>query len=188
MPATLRINELPDEIAIRVTEPRKYNTLFFAPLIGAFVAYFFLRTSQLRAFQVAIGLLLAFGLARDLISSLRGTDVRLRIGNLDLVSSGRAPGRYTPTTIPRADIYNLEYRDAFGDGDSMNYPQGIYVEYRDSGRWQLGQCILPHVTQIQAQQVIEAIYMHFPDTGTADPGGPFETDLISLNLNHPSKQ
>jgi hypothetical protein len=188
MSATLEIRDTPQDLSIRVSEPRSYGRLVPIVLVGAFAIYFFLHASSSRAFQL-FGLIFAFGLAKEIISSLRGTSVQLRVGNLDLVSSGHAPAGYGPSTISRADIYSFEYRKASGGGgETPEYPQGLYADYRGGGRWQSGRCILPHINQVQAEEVIEAIYKRFPDMGTLAPGDPFESDLISLNLNQPAKR
>src|ERR1700754_4673642 len=116
MPATFHIEEEVNEINDRVTEPRNYGRVIVMVLVEAVAGYFFLHASASRAFQVVICLLLAFILIKDMISSLRGTDVQLRVGNLDVLSSGHAPGGYTSSTISRADIDRFEYRKASGGG------------------------------------------------------------------------
>lgn len=124
------------------------------------------------------------------ISALRGTAVELHVTNLDFVSSGHAPEDYQPSTIARADIYNLEYRDASGGGDFPELPEGLYVEHLGAGLglWNKSTCVLPHLDKVQTEQVIEAIYRRFPDTGKLPPTGTFEPYLTSRNLNAPDRK
>ena len=79
-------------------------------------------------FQIAICLFIAFAVVREAISSLRGTDVRPQVGNLDLISEGHAPGGYSSSTISRATVERFEYRKASGGGDGPDYPEGLYAE------------------------------------------------------------
>jgi hypothetical protein len=189
MPATFHIEEQVNEISVRVTEPRNYGRVIVIVLVEAVAGYFFLHASASRAFQAVICLVLAFILIKDMISSLRGTDVQLRVGNLDVLSSGHAPGGYTSSTISRADIDRFEYRKASGGGGEVpERPEGLYAEWSGVGPWSHSQCILPAISQGQADEVIEAIYKHFPNMGTLSQRKPYKSDLISLNLNPPAKR
>jgi hypothetical protein len=38
------------------------------------------------------------------------------VTNLELISTGRSPSDYRPSTISRADIYDLQYHEAQQDG------------------------------------------------------------------------
>ncbi len=132
-----------------------------------------------------MGGICALVIVRDIVSALRGTAVELRVTNLEFVSSGHAPEDYRPSTIARADIYNLEYREASGGGDFPELPEGLYVEHHSAGLglWNKSTCILPHLDKAQTEQFIQAIYRRFPDTGKLPSTGAFEPYLTSLNLN-----
>ena len=184
MLATFNIEDSPNEVIVHVSESgRSYSRVVLGALIGAGVGYLFFRSGTSRIFQIAICLFIAFAVVREAISSLRGTDVRLQVGNLDLISEGHAPGGYSSSTISRATVERFEYRKASGRGDGPDYPEGLYAEWSGVASWPSSKCILPGVNQSQADVVIEAIYKRFPDTGTLSPTEPRRSDLISLNLN-----
>jgi hypothetical protein len=188
MPVTFNIEERADGIIVSVSESGSYGRVALGVFFGSFVAYLFVRFATSRAFQILICLFIAFGVVREAISSLRGTDVKLQIGNLDLTSQGHAPGGYNSSTISRATVERFEYRKASGGGDGPDFPEGLYAEWSGFGSWSSSQCILPGVTQSQADVVIEAIYRRFPDTGTLSPNRSRESDLISLNLSSIDKR
>jgi hypothetical protein len=188
MPATFNIEERIDGVIVSVSEPAKYGRVALGVLFGSAVAYLFVRSATSRAFQLLICLFIAFGVIKDAISSLRGTDVQLQIGNLDLVSRGHAPGGYNSSTISRATVERFEYRRASGGGDGPDFPEGLYAEWSGFGSWPSSQCILPGVGQSQADEVIEAIYRRFPDTGTLSSNKSRQSDLISLNLSSADKR
>jgi hypothetical protein len=178
MPATFRIEDRASALLVSVTEPGNYGRVALIAVVGSAVGYFFFRAATSTAFRIAVCLFIAFAVIKDAISSLRGTAVQLQVGNLDLISKGHAPGGYGPSTISRADIERFEYRSAGGGGDAAEWPEGLYAEWRGFGPWPSSQCILPGVSQDQADAVIEAIYKRFPDTGTFSP-------IIGLNLSSP---
>jgi hypothetical protein len=131
--------------------------------------------------------LCVFTVLKDIISAVRGTDVELLVTNLDLKSTGHAPDGYTPCTVSRADIYNLEFREAIGGGDVSDSPRGLYVEHRGCTPWNSNSCMLPNIDEPQTGEVIKAIYSRFPDTGNLPPTGPLEPYLTSLNLDTPKR-
>jgi len=184
MPATLEIRDTSHRLGIYARGPRNYGRLLLTLAVGAVATYFFLHGASSIPFQVFV-VLFSFGMVKEVIACLRGTSVQLRVGNLDLISTGHAPGGYTPSTISRADIFTLEFRKAAGGDETPELPQGLYVEYRGGGPWQSARCVLPHIDKSQTDQTIEAVYKRFPDTGTLASTGPYESDLISLNLNQP---
>jgi hypothetical protein len=184
MPATLEIRDTPHRLCIYARGPRTYSRLLVALAIGLAAGYFFRHAAFSIPFLLFV-VLFAFGLVNEVIACLRGTRVQLLVGNLDLISTGYAPGGYTPSTISRADIFRLEFREAAGGGETPELPQGLYVEYRGSGAWESARCVLPHIDKSQTDQAIEALYHRFPDTGTLASAPPYESDLISLNLNQP---
>jgi hypothetical protein len=116
--------------------------------------------------------------------ALRGTDVHLTVTNLDLISTGHAPDGYHPSTISRADIYNLTFSE--GNGGENSQPSSLYVEYRGGLFVNANTCVLPHLDTNQTEQVIQAILHRFPDTTTLPPTRPNDPGLISLNLTQPS--
>jgi hypothetical protein len=180
MPATFHIEERASGLLVSVTEPGNYGRVALIAALGSVVGYFFLRAATSTALRIAVCLFLLFVLIKDAISSLRGTAVQLQIGNLDLLSKGHAPGGYSPSTISRADIERFEYRSAGGGGDCAEWPEGLYAEWKGFGPWPSSRCILPGVSQDQADAVIEAIYKRYSDTGTFSP-------IIGLNLSSSKK-
>ena len=188
MSVTFNIEERVDGVIVCVSEPGKYGRVALGVIFGSAVAYLFIRSAISRAFQLLVCLLIAFGVIKDAISSLRGTDVQLQIGNFDLVSRGHAPGGYNSSTISRATVERFEYRKASGGGDGPDFPEGLYAEWSGFGSSPSSQCILPAVSQTQADEVIEAIYKRFPDTGTLSSNKSHPSDLISLNLSSADKR
>ena len=182
----MEIREAPHGLFIRVREPRQMGRILFGLAVGGGAVYVFLRSAAVsKVFATLIGVIVAVSIVRVAISALRGTDVELRISNLGFISSGHAPEGYSPYTISRADIYRLEFRKSSGGGDVPERPQGLYVEHHGLGRWDSATCVLPHIDEAQTEQVVEAIYRCFPDTGTLSPTGSFEPYLTSLNLGRP---
>jgi|GEM_PF-6130274 len=180
MSAALQIRELPKGLSIRITAPRHIGRILLTLAFGSACIYFFLHDSfSSKLLQIFVGGVFIISLIRDILSALRGVDVELRITNLDFISSGRASKDYRPSTISRADIYNLEFREVMDGGDFLDLPKGLYVEYHGGPSI----CVLPHLDKLQTKEVIEAIYRRFPDTGTLSPAGPLEPYLTSLNLN-----
>jgi hypothetical protein len=130
---------------------------------------------------------LLFG--KDLIAKWRGADVELRVTNLELVSTGRSPSNYKPSTISRADIYDLQYREAQHGGEEFpDLPEGLYVEYSQGMPWEASACVLPHVGREQTEEIIQKIMARFPDTGTLAIRPSKSSHLISLNLNMPTSR
>ncbi len=100
------------------------------------------------------------------VASKRPQHFRLRVTNLEF-SFGESGASFPNTnSVPRADIRYLEHRGPQGD-DS---PCGLYAALDHGGR-----CLLPHLTEAQASEVIDAIYTRFPDMAVASrtfsPGG-----------------
>ncbi len=185
MAAALEIRELPQRLSIRVTAPRRVGRVFLGVLMGGVAACFFAYFANgSRLFQMFVGGLCALYVGWEVVLELQGTDVELRVDNLDFSSLGRAPGGYSPSIIPRADIDRLEFRKASGGGEDPVLPEGLYVE-RHGGLWNTATCVLPHLNETQTEQSIEAIYRRFPDTGTLAPDDRYESHLTLLNLNQP---
>lgn len=191
VPASLEIREFSSGISVRVSESRQRGRALATLAAGSFFLYLvFHSTSEPQAYLYVIGGVCVLTIVGGIVSALRGTAVELHVSNLDFVSSGHAPEDYHSSTIARADIYNLEYRDASGGGDFPELPEGLYVEHLSSGLglWNKSTCVLPHLDKAQTEQVIEAIYRRFPDTGKLPPTGAFDPYLTSLNLNAPERK
>jgi hypothetical protein len=186
MPASLAIREFSSGISVCVKETRRIGRTLATLAAGSVFLYLvFHSTSESQGYLFVVGGLCTVVIARDIVSALRGTAVELRVNNLDFVSSGHAPEDYNPSTIARADIYNIEFREGSGGPDGPEFPEGLYVEYHrvGPGPGTTSTCVLPHIDKAQTERVIEAIYRRFPDTGKLPPTGAFEPYLISLNLN-----
>jgi hypothetical protein len=132
-------------------------------------------------FMACLFLLLA---ASEIVSEWRGTAVELRVTNLVFFSRGHAPGGYTPSIIARADIYDLQYREAQrGGGEFPDLPEGLYVEYSRALPGTAAGCVLPNVGKEQTEQIIESILSRFPDTGKLRSRPAEQSRLISLDLS-----
>ena len=186
MPASLAIRDYPTGIAVRVKESRRTWSALVTLVAGSAFLYLVPHTKdEPQAYLFVVGGLCVMVIVKDIVSSLRGTAVELRVTNLEFVSYGHAPEDYTPSTIARADIYNLEFREAAGGPDGPQLPKGLYIGHHrvGPGPGTTSTCVLPHIAKDQVERVIEAIYRRFPDTGKLPETGAFEPYLISLNLS-----
>lgn len=183
MSVTVTMRDLKDELSVRVTEPRQAGRVLIMIVSGIVTAYVLYRlpfsSPPLRWF---VGGIFLIGLFASAFSAVRGCDVELRVTNFDFVSAGHATEGYKASTIPRADIFRLEYRDAIRDLDAVDQAQGLYAEHHGIGSWSRGTCVLPQIDRTQTEQIIEAIYQRFPDTGTLSSAGAQPTPLISMNI------
>jgi hypothetical protein len=183
VPATLRIREMPDGLSISVTEPRRTWRIVLTLTVGvAFAIMFYYAKGDSYLVRLFFFGFVAVSILREIISLSRGTEVELRITNLDFISTGHAPSGYGSSSVPRADIYWMEFRQASGGGEEAEHPSGLYVEHHGVLR-NPTTCVLPHIDKAQTEQVIEAIYRRFPDTSTLAPSANADPYLISLNLN-----
>jgi hypothetical protein len=183
MSVTVDMHDLPDGLSIRVTEPKKTGRILLMVITGIVAGYFVYRIPFAPPISRSwVEAALAIGLLTSVVAALRGCDVQLRVTNLDLMSTGHAPEGYRASTTPRADVFRFEYRDAIGGGDEAEQPQGLYAEHRGIGSWSLSTCVLPQVDRAQTEQIIEAIYQRFPDTGRLSSAAAQPSPLISLNL------
>jgi hypothetical protein len=183
MSVTVDTRDLPEGLSIRVMEPRKSGRILLTIATGIVAGYLLYRIpfdAPMPRWLVEGAL--AIGILANVIAALRGCSVELRVTNLDFMSTGHAPEGYKASTTPQADILRLEYRDAIRDVDLPEQAQGLYAEHRGIGSWAASTCILPQVNRAQTEQIIEAIYRRFPDTGTLSSSGAQPTQLISLNL------
>jgi hypothetical protein len=187
MAAALEIREFPQGLSIRVSASRRVGRMFLGVLVGSVAACFFVYFANgSRLFQMVVAGLCALYVGWEVVLELRGTEVELRVDNLDFSSLGHAPGGYNPSTIPRADIDRLEFRKASGGGDDPVLPEGLYVEHR-GGVWNAATCVLPHLNEAQTEEAIEAIYRRFPDTGALAPGDRYKSHLTLLSLSQPEE-
>jgi hypothetical protein len=189
MSVTVDTRDLPEGLSIRVTEPKKSGRILLTIVTGIVACYFLYRIPLDPPMpRWLVEGVLAIGILASVIAALRGCNVELRVTNLDFVSTGRAPDGYKASTTPRADVFRLEYHDAIGGVDVPEQAQGLYAEHRGIGSWAASTCILPQVNRAQTEQIIEAIYRRFPDTGTLSSSDAQPTQLISLNLGKPNFQ
>jgi hypothetical protein len=181
--ATLEIRETPEGLTLQVQEGRKIGAIFWTLVSALLLGFILVHRSDSLVIRLIVGALVAYSLIRDLISYLHGTNVVLRATNLDFVSTGRAPDGYSPSSIPRASIYSLEFREAQGGGDDPAHPSGLYIEHQGV-LYDPTVCVLPHIDESQTRQAIEAILRRYPDTeDLAPPKKGNASDLITLDLN-----
>jgi hypothetical protein len=120
MKFSLEIREGLDGCVVHVKQSRNPNHILLTTAVSLVALYFFWQIPQPRVTQIFVGCIILALSGRDLISKWRGADVELCVTNLDLISTGNSPGGYRPSTIPRADIYDLQYREAqLGGGSSL---------------------------------------------------------------------
>jgi hypothetical protein len=180
--ATLDIRDTGEGISACVTVPIHLWRIVWEVAGGSVFIVFLTRSTMSKVLLDSLLALVVFLIVKDIVSSARGTEVELLVTAAGFVSSGHAPGGYSPGSIAMDDISNLRYRAAEGGGDDREYPSGLYVELYRGNSWSPGKCVLPHLDEAQTNQAIEAIRRRFPDVpfGAAEPNG-----LILLNLNKP---
>ncbi|ADV84893.1 hypothetical protein AciPR4_4147 [Terriglobus saanensis SP1PR4] len=140
MPATFNVEDFANEVIVRVSESgRTYSRVVLSALLGSGAGYLFFRGATSRVSQVVICLFITFAVVSEAISSLRGTDVRLQVGNLDLISKGHAPGGYSSSTISRATVERFEYRKASEGGEG---PIIRRVSMSNGVVWFLGRVVI----------------------------------------------
>jgi hypothetical protein len=164
MSARLKMNQLPRELVVRVTERRDIKSIVLIASVGAVFALFLLSAFSGPTRALALGVTARI-LGIEIVSAFRGADVELRVNNLDFVSSGHSPSDYHPSIISRADVVGLEFREANpGGADFPDLPQGLCIEH-GGAPWSSATCVLPHANRIQSNDVVDAILQLFPDTG-----------------------
>ena len=127
MSANLKIREKPGELVVRVTELRDIKSILMNVSAGGVVALLFFHAFSGSTRVVAMGVT-AVIIGMKIISAFGGADVELRVDNLDFVSTGHSPSDYQPSTIARADVSGLEFREANGGGAEFpDLPQGLYL-------------------------------------------------------------
>jgi hypothetical protein len=189
MKCALEIREGLDGFVVHVKQSRNSSHILLAIAASVVALYFFWRTPEPRIVQVLVACVILLLLGKDVLSKWRGADVELCVTNLDLISTGRSPSDYRPSTISRADIYDLQYREAqHGGGEFPDLPEGLYVEYSQGMPWDASACVLPHVGKEQTEEIIQKIMDRFPDTGTLAIRPSKSSQSISLNLNVPTNR
>jgi hypothetical protein len=118
MKFSLEIREGLDGCVVHVKQSRNPNHILLTTAVSLVALYLFWQIPQPRITQVFVGCIILVLSGRDVISKWRGADVELCVTNLDLISTGNSPSGYRPSTIPRADIYDLQYREAQPGGGS----------------------------------------------------------------------
>ena len=183
MLARLEIDDTDSGLRIQVTD--SWDISRIAMNLAGCIIYvlFLLYVFPSHPISIAFWVILAIAVVGEIFTALRGTNVTLKVDNLDLMSTGHAPGGYRPSLIPRAEIYKLEYRPASGGGDEPEYPEGVHVGWKWEMPWNAHDCILPGIDKAQSEEVIAAILRRFPDTGTLPPSVSYKSDLTTLNLN-----
>ena len=78
--------------------------------------------------QVFVACVIRFLFGKDVLFKWRGADVELCVNNLDLISTGRSPSDYRPSTISRADIYDLQCRKLNEAVEPLNPPNDTIRE------------------------------------------------------------
>jgi hypothetical protein len=182
VPAVLDIREVSNGLKIRVIDPPHIRRIVLTIIVGIIsTLFFFLATEGSRPLLFLLGAFIILTLIKDLIHAIRGTDIQLQVTNLDLISTGRASDSYRTSSIPRASIYRLFYKDEGGSNDG---PSGLYVEHQGI-LTNPETCVLPHIDKAQTSQAIEAILHRFPDTEMLAPVCARNSPITTLNLNHP---
>lgn len=187
MPAPLQIRDLPSGISATVKKTGRVGNAIIILIFGVIALCLAVRMSGDSSLLVG-GVISILSLA-SAFSVLRGTEAELQVTDTEFISSGYAPEGHDATILLRADIYRLEYREASGGGDSMEFPEGLYVLHQSYGRVspEKNTCVLPNIDRSQAEAVIQAIYHRFPDTEKSLSSKPFESYPITLNLNASDK-
>ena len=188
MAADLQIRDIEKGLMIRVREEGHFRWVLVNFAGAAVFLYIFLHLkSQSKLFFALVIEILAVSTIRSVFAELRGTGVELDISDDGFESKGHAPGGYLPCRILREDIYSLEFRNSCGGGDFPELPMGLYVIHYGGSRSDSAWCVLPHIDKTQTEEVIRAIRNRFLDIDDASRAGPFNHDLISLNLNSPKR-
>jgi hypothetical protein len=189
MKCALEIREGLDGLVVHVKQSRNPSHILLTIAASVVALYFFWHASEPRIVQVFVACVILLLFGKDVLSKWRGADVELCVTNLDLISTGRSPSDYRPSTISRADIYDLQYREAqHGGAEFPDLPEGLYVEYSQGMPWDASACVLPHVGREQTEEIIQKIMDRFPDTGTLAIRPSKSSQLISLNLNVPNNR
>jgi hypothetical protein len=189
MKCALEIREGLDGFVVHVKQSRNPSHILLSIAASVLAFYFFWHTPEPRIVHVFVACVILLLFGKDVLSKWRGADVELCVTNLDLISTGRSPSDYKPSTISRADIYELQYREAQHGGEEFpDLPEGLYVKYSQSLPWDASACVLPHVGREHTEEIIRKIMDRFPDTGTLAVRPPEPSQLISLNLNVPTNR
>jgi hypothetical protein len=174
-----------DGVVFRVNQTLRLRDLLWT-VVALVVAFLFCRAISSRTEQVAVAFIAFCLLITNVYKMWRGTNVELRVNNLDLISKGRSPSGYRSISIARADIYSLEYRAAQpGGGEVEDLPQGLYAVHKQLLPWDASDCILPEVGSERTEEIIRKVMERYPDTGALTDRPSEPSKLIALNLQNP---
>jgi len=136
----------------------------------AIVAYHYAAAPILLVVVILGGIFGYFGVIRQRSMQLRASTLEFQTTTGDFFRSR--------TSVPRADIESLEYREEKGGPDHYE-PSGLYAELRAGSK-----CLLPYLNERQTQTVIEAIYRRFPDMPIARGNAelPFDKHFTTLGI------
>jgi hypothetical protein len=108
-------------------------------------------------------------------------DVSLWVSTSSLEAIGNFGGGYEPVRMLRwAEVIRLEFRPGT-DGEDQYTPKGLWAVTPGGAS-----CLLPGLSQEQADPIVDQIYRKFPDVSMAKDSeyrGLFKDDLISLGLS-----
>ena len=154
----LRTDEFADKLRFTITHENSLVETTITPVITVLVAWVFWRQNSPLTKFMAILVVLATAVA--IVSNRRqGNEVSLEVNSDELVTQGNM-GKLLETEqrIATKDVEGMSYRIGGEDESS-----GLYVKLRLSER-----CVLPRVSEEQAQQMIAAISKKFSDLPTSD--------------------
>jgi hypothetical protein len=178
----LSLEQCENGLIVRVNAPMDVLRIVLT-CAGAAVLYFFLRRTRSSDVPVPYLILFLFLLAAvEIFRALRGTRVELRVQDLDFVSTGHAPGGYSPSSVSRDDLLRLEFGEGSG-GEDKELPCGLYAEYQSDSAFETSFCLLPHIDREQTEQVIQAIRMRYPEIDKLTITRPPGSGLTILNLH-----
>jgi len=182
MAARLEIEENPEGLNIRLVRD---GSVFYALLSAAVAGAVVFVLGGLYFHRPALIVITAVAAAWASSRWWRAVRGEVRITKLEMrVLTGSVIGSRFDRFIPVADIRRLEFRAHRGE-DGFDRPSGLYAVQK----WR-ADCILPRLSEEQAQRAVDAIYQRFPmipmlpERGKGDAPG---RDFISLNLGSAEK-
>jgi hypothetical protein len=171
--------ELPDSLEFTVVHKQGSIEVIITPVVTALVMWLFWRSgSQLTKIMAALAGV--SGAIAMIANRRQGDEVSLRVTADELVTQGNMGKLFeTEQRIATRDVLGMSYRTG-----GENEMSGLYVKLRWSER-----CILPRLSEEQAQQTIEIISKKFPDLATSDSAfSSFGADkIIQLGLSDSAK-
>lgn len=172
----LEIREYRDGLLIKARQRHSLaQGIFSATIAAAFVVLVVKRFVSLPVLILVVVLAAGFGFAQV----LREKEAELNVTNLEFRTSGYFGGDYRARrSLSSADVRWLEYQEDRGGIESSYHPAGLYAVLR------VGEaCMLPHVNEQQAGEIIEAIAKRFPDFSKRwHSESPFGEHFTTLGL------